>query len=713
MAQIESHSPRRSRREAERAEALRGYPPSAAEHGTERRVPEYRAPDYRAPERRTAPQQWARPAHPSQPLPHPAPPESNPEGPLRRSGFGEAPAAYRDAQPTYREPQPTYREAPPAYEAPAPAAPPTSRRTARRPAPMAAPEPVQPQPQQYRRQAEPAQPERTYRTSAYSAAPAAPSAIPKHAHATQVSGGATRRSQKAASPFGGPGGGAPPRGPRGRRPSVIFAAFQGPRRGSHATPLGQGFTWVVAWTVLGAVLPGSGLAAAGLRRLGGMLLTMIAVGAGMIAVVALAGDPVARFAGIAVDPQKLLYLAITVGVVAVAWIALIVATNGQLRRYAVLTAGQQAFCTLVVLALVAGIALPAYKLGSYALIQRDLVTSVFANGNRGGPAPDAGAADPWAEVPRVNVLLVGSDAGPTRQGVRPDTLILASIDTKSGDTTMFSLPRNLERVPFPEGTPGAEEYPNGYFCESHQCLLNAVWQWGEQNKSKFPDDPNPGLTATEQAVEGTLGLPVHYYALVNLQGFQDFVDAIGGVTVDVKQDLPIGGNSQNRRADGWIYKGENQKLNGFKALWFARSRWSTDDFDRIRRQRCVIGAAVQQADPAKLALGFPKLAASTKDNLATDIPREDLQAWVELGLRIKNASVRSLAFTNEVIADRSNPDFEGIRSLVKSSLNPPKKATKEPSGPGASASAKPKQPAGGGESEAKDPKKAQNVNDVC
>ena len=173
--------------------------------------------------------------------------------------------------------------------------------------------------------------------------------------------------------------------------------------------------------------------------------------------------------------------------------------------------------------------------------------------------------------------------------------------------------------------------------------------------------------------------------MVNLQGFQDFVDAIGGVVVDVKERLPIGGNSKNRRADGWIEAGDNQELNGFEALWFARSRWSTDDYDRMRRQRCVIGAAADQADPVKLALGFPKLAKAAKDNMSTDIPQNELQAWVELGTRIKDAKVRSLPFDNTVITSRSDPDYDAIQSLVDDALKPPKKKAETTPTPGSSA----------------------------
>ena len=62
-------------------------------------------------------------------------------------------------------------------------------------------------------------------------------------------------------------------------------------------------------------------------------------------------------------------------------------------------------------------------------------------------------ADPWADKPRLNILLLGGDAGKGRVGTRTDTVILASIDTKTGDTTLFSLPRNTARMPFPSDSP--------------------------------------------------------------------------------------------------------------------------------------------------------------------------------------------------------------------------------------------------------------------
>jgi LCP family protein required for cell wall assembly len=184
----------------------------------------------------------------------------------------------------------------------------------------------------------------------------------------------------------------------------------------------------------------------------------------------------------------------------------------------------------------------------------------------------------------------------------------------------------------------------------------------------------PGLLATRQAVGEALGLSIDYYALVNLQGFQDVVNAIGGVQYDVERRIPIGGGTNQRTGgkypiSGYIEPGP-QVLDGYHALWYARSREGSDDYDRMARQRCIIGAVADQAQPAKLALAFPKLAASAERNVETDIVGSELDAFVQLALRVQKGSLRSLPFTNKVIKP-ANPDFDKMREFVQEAIRPP------------------------------------------
>jgi LCP family protein required for cell wall assembly len=286
---------------------------------------------------------------------------------------------------------------------------------------------------------------------------------------------------------------------------------------------------------------------------------------------------------------------------------------------------------------------------------------------------------------------------------------------------LFSLPRNLERVPFPLGTGGNQAWPKGYHCPQDQCLLNAIWQWAETDGKRFyPNVKRPGLAATEDAVEGITGLRVDTYAMLNLAGFPAVVNAMGGVTVDIHERLPIGGNgdpttSYYHNPSGWLEVGDNQHLNGYKALWFARSRYTTSDFDRMRRQRCVIGAVVNQADVQKVARGFPALAKAAKSNISTGVKLSELPAWVELAMRIqKGTGVRSLAFDDHVIPNRADPDYPHIRRLVSDALTAPTPSSTSTPTPSVSPTKKAKKkPKVGETDEPEHPDIAQNVNDIC
>jgi LCP family protein required for cell wall assembly len=487
------------------------------------------------------------------------------------------------------------------------------------------------------------------------------------------------------------------------------------RRGSHATPKGQGFSWVVLWTIVGAAVPGIGLIAAGWKRIGALVVVVLGLGGVGVAGWVLLGDPKTDIINLAVDPKRLLLFASFIAVGALAWAIVILLTNTELRRFASLTSGQSVFSWVVVAALVVGVAAPAYGIDHIAMVQRGLVSTVFGSSDQDSRSagPKASAPDPWADVKRENVLLVGSDAGSDRIGVRPDSMILASINTKTGDTVLFSLPRNLQHTPFPQGTGGYQAFPNGFYCPGQSladaCLLNAIWTTFSQAEYKkyYPHSKNPGLTATEDAVEGATGLHVDNYLMLNLKGFQGFVDAIGGIRINVDERLPIGGNVEDPGATkGYIKPGKNKLLNGYQALWFARSRWSTNDYDRMRRQRCVIGALTSQADPLTLFQSFASIAKTLKSNLSTSIPEKDLPAWVTLAERIQKAQVRSLPFTDQVITT-ANPDFSKMHRLVQAALTPAAKTTTPT--PSASAGGTTKKPT----TKKLNLSQAQNVDQVC
>jgi LCP family protein required for cell wall assembly len=199
-------------------------------------------------------------------------------------------------------------------------------------------------------------------------------------------------------------------------------------------------------------------------------------------------------------------------------------------------------------------------------------------------------------------------------------------------------------------------------------LLNAIYRnVPEQNPGLLQSD-NPGADATKLAVSGALGIPIDYYLLINLDGFRQLVDALGGITVNINEEIPIGGDRQKGvRPHDWIQPGKDVHLDGYHALWFARSRWSGTDYDRMRRQRCTMNALIQQADPAKVLSRYEAIAEASKQIVRTDIPSSLLPAFVDLAMKVKGAKLSSLVFDDDLIRP-SRPDYDLIHEKTAATI---------------------------------------------
>jgi LCP family protein required for cell wall assembly len=274
------------------------------------------------------------------------------------------------------------------------------------------------------------------------------------------------------------------------------------------------------------------------------------------------------------------------------------------------------------------------------------------------------ANDPWKGRQRLNLLLIASDAGDDRTGTRTDSMVVLSTDVHRGDVVMFSLPRNLQHVPMPPG-PLLQTWPDTF-----PDLLNAVYQRVTERPQLFAGARDRGAEALKQVVGGVLGLRVDYYVMINLAGFEKFVNALGGVNLTVTERLPIGGvlaNGTHVPPVGYIEPGR-QHMSGYTALWYARSRRDSSDYARMARQRCLIGAMARQASPASVLSHFQDLAGATKQLVATDLPQKLLQPLVDLADKIRSKGViRSLQFVPPLI-NTGDPDFTLIRNKVRQAL---------------------------------------------
>lgn len=474
------------------------------------------------------------------------------------------------------------------------------------------------------------------------------------------------------------------------------------RAGRHQSPrqtseLGRAF----GLTALGTVLPGAGLALGRWGRNAGRVLVGVALVSGMVLIGYVVQHGALRSAlDLAARPNQLRMLAVALGLGGLVWmlsIALTAVHNHPDRMTSQQRLGLTGFTAVMCLV----VATPTAVGLRYIEVHNTAVDKMFT-----GPAPReegeaAGAVglprrpnveeeDPWAGMGRVNLLLLGSDAGHNREGVRTDSMIVASIDTATGDTVLFGIPRNLQNVPIPQTSPLHRVWPEGYNC-GNPCLMNGIWTeaevLAEEHPEWFAGDPSPGKTATREVISAILGEPIHHTLLVDLRGFEELVDAMGGVDIDVQERVPIGGKTytdeQGRSwliegsVDGWIEVGP-QRLSGREALWYARSRVTTDDFSRMRRQRCVVAAVVQQVDPFTMLQRYPQIISAAGDNISVDIPQEDLPAWAELVQRVQDGQIKSLPFTTQNI-DVTDPAYASIRLLVYRALHPPPPAT--PSSP--------------------------------
>ena len=355
------------------------------------------------------------------------------------------------------------------------------------------------------------------------------------------------------------------------------------------------------------LLPGSTQIRAGNRTVGRIALCiwaalwLTAIGVGVFVLVA-------RGAAISLFTTESVLRGVQIGliVLGIGWGALLVdafrlARPPELARrhrlgFAVLNLG-------VALAVVGGLMASA----SIVDTQRDFVASVFSGGG-----------DTQAKAGRYNILLMGGDADTGRPGLRPDSMTVASVNEETGRTVLISLPRNMQHVPFPEGSPMQKKFPQGFYCPDFGCMLNAVYTYATEHKNLYPGVKDPGAQATKEAVEGATGLKINYYVLIDIKGFRQLVDAVGGITLDINRRVPIGGGGSP--VSGWIEAGRGVHLDGYHATWFARSRHDSSDYDRMARQKCVMSAMLNQLDPMTVLTNFNKIAAAGKRILGTEHP---------------------------------------------------------------------------------------------
>jgi polyisoprenyl-teichoic acid--peptidoglycan teichoic acid transferase len=429
--------------------------------------------------------------------------------------------------------------------------------------------------------------------------------------------------------------------------------------------------WLVLMNVL---IPGSAQILAGNRRLGrfglGCTLALwVAVVLGVV--VALLWRPM--LFTLATNWFVLLAAQVLLIGYAVLWAVLTCDTLRLVRLVRVRTLARLGVAALAVVLMVvtSGSALYAARLAN---VTRDTLGSIF-----GVSGPSVAPTDGY-----YNILLLGADPDKGRDSMRPDSISVVSINAETGATIITGLPRDTKSVPFSDG-PMKDLFPKGFKgknCGTAHCALNEIFtEVGvlRDGSKLYPDakknGSTPAIEAMKDAAEGYLGITIPYYVFIDMHGFAALVDALGGVDVTVTERLPKGAIHQNSDGSlsgvkGWIEKGE-QHMDGNTAMWYTRSRYTTSDWDRMKRQRQLQEAILKQFTPANVLTRFQDVAAAGTHVVETDIPQSMLPYFAELAVKAKEHKVQTIELTPEGGVEPAHPDFAYVRQLVQTALHPP------------------------------------------
>jgi polyisoprenyl-teichoic acid--peptidoglycan teichoic acid transferase len=291
---------------------------------------------------------------------------------------------------------------------------------------------------------------------------------------------------------------------------------------------------------------------------------------------------------------------------------------------------------------------------------------------RTAPAADLAAVQA-ADEEWLTVLLLGGDAGPERGGLRTDTIIVVSVNRDSARAVAFAVPRDTYNVPLPAGP--ADQFA----CRCWPDRINALYAYGLANPALFPGD-NPGAVALKGAIGELLGIPIDHYALVDMAGFVEVIDVLGGVTIQVPEQVLVRISPAAEGEEWQVYDIQpgQQELDGHEALAYARSRVDGTDYDRMLRQRCLLGAVVKEADLFSLLRNYPDFVEVAKERVQTDIPLDMLPDLIELADRVDTDEVIAVgltppefvaAWTNEQPYPNPILNVDLVRAAVQAARN--------------------------------------------
>lgn len=291
---------------------------------------------------------------------------------------------------------------------------------------------------------------------------------------------------------------------------------------------------------------------------------------------------------------------------------------------------------------------------------------------------------------RLTILLAGGDAGPGRSGLRTDVMIVATIDLDTGQAALVSVSRELVGFPMPVRWADRFEEREEFFWQLHRDRdlagtslatdpapeefepqgiwpdrINAVYPFARGVVDPFyRGSPDPAMDALADTLELALGLPIPFWVLVDMEGFVDLVDAIGGVQVYALEPMHVTFSPEREGAEEIRIDIEpgRHRLDGRTALAYVRNRSDSSDYVRTRRQRCMLREVAAGLNTVTLLANFGRITSAVERHTTTNIPLRLLPGIVEAVGGIDRSSVLTMAIqASEQHAPDSN--YRGLRII--------------------------------------------------
>lgn len=235
-------------------------------------------------------------------------------------------------------------------------------------------------------------------------------------------------------------------------------------------------------------------------------------------------------------------------------------------------------------------------------------------------------ATPQTASSRINILLTGIDSAAGRDHALTDTLLVVSVNPVDHSVVMLSMPRDVSNFPMYNG-------------RTYTGKINSLMTWAAAHPSDYPDGPFPTLI---RELGYLIGVPIHYYAAIDLMGFKRMIDVVGGVTVDNPRVINDPLYDWLDGTSGFYLKAGTVTLDGRTALAYVRSRQGAGDNDftrAARQQQLLVALRAKLVSPAMITK-LPAILQVAGDTVRTNLPTDRLDQFIALARSVDTSAIK-------------------------------------------------------------------------